>query len=255
MTEVGGSRYGRNIEGQDDGILAVDAKQIPPLVKRFAVDNGVRFGSCMDVGGGRARKDLWFRKFSHSIEPRDYTCIETDEQIMAELRSHDVDVRHPERVGAEEWELALALEVIEHVREDETESLLDFICSHTSGLVALTTPNIEYWELGGTGEDNRNVLRLRPEPKYDGLRFIPDHAHQYDPASGSPHTHKQLFTPESLRRVLCKTFTKDRWGVQVYRAWPWEVRDIASGFAYKLYFKLFALVWRRDFVEVPSREL
>lgn len=250
MSDRGKSRNGSHIEKEVDGVSAVNAKQIPALVKRFAIDNDVCFGSCVDIGGGRARKDLWFQKFSHSVEPKDYTCIETDETIVEELRAQDVDVRHPEDVGDEKWDLSLALEVIEHVGESETGDLLEFVRSHTRTLVALTTPNVEYWTLDGTGGDNRNVLRLRADSNSDGLRFIPDHAHQYDPESLSPHTHKQLFTPGSLRNVLDATFKEDYWGVRVYRAWPWEITDLASDATYMIYFKLFALVWRKDLMGI-----
>jgi SAM-dependent methyltransferase len=237
----------RSGEG-DDGIVALNAKGVPSLIKAFCRDNSLYLASCLDIGCGRARKDRWFNRFYYSIEPRAYTGVETDPEILDELRDEGVDVRVPEDVREGRWDLCLALEVIEHVHQKGTSELLTLIRDRTEVVCAFTTPNIEYWEIGGTGRDNRNVLRLRPKDSVEDLRLIPDHVHQYDPGSGNPHTHKQLFTPESLRAVLSETFPMQEWGLSICRAWPWDIVDGVTGQKFKIFYKLFALAWRRDYV-------
>lgn len=238
-----------------DGFSAVGDRSIHSLIKKFSYENGVFFHSCVDVGCGRSRYDRWFMGFDRSRAPKSYLAVETDDDIIDELRADNVDARRPEQTEAQQFELSLAIEVIEHLTAQETKPFLEYIRSKSNGLVALTTPNIEYWRVGGPTRGNRAPATFRVLPPNLGLRWLPDHVPTYDPLSDHGHVHKQLFTPATLRDVLEDVFSETNWSVRVYRAWPWILQDATrEDHVFHLYFKLFALVWRRDFLPHPRRE-
>lgn len=228
-------------------------RSIHPLIKSFSIETDVLFASCLDVGCGRSRYDRWFEKFDRTREPRRYVGAETDPDIIDELRAAGVEALTPTQIGTDTFDLSLAIEVIEHLTPDETPPFLDFIEARTSTLFALTTPNIEYWRMGGTGRDNRNVASFKPIAGYEPLRWIPDHTYTYDPASADGHVHKQLFSPETLKATLQESFVEDEWDVEVFKAWPWRIADLTRPeHAFVVFFKLFALAQRRDQMARPG---
>ena len=99
-------------------------------------------------------------------------------------------------------------------------------------MFAMTTPNFEYWD------------RFRAIDDYQKCRWIPDHARDFKPGSPNPHAHQQEMTPSNLHGYMTEVFPANEWAVSVFRAWPWEISDLARGRSFKMFFKLFALARR-----------
>jgi len=208
-------------------------RRIHSFVRDLARNEDLWLDSCLDVGCGRSRYDQWFERFERNRRAGHYIGLETDPMIMEELRTEGVDVRHAlDGPGYCVSDLTLALEVIEHVLPEDTPAFMKFIAENTRKLLVLTTPNFEYW--------NGN----RPRPEYRECRWIPDHMPTFNP-TGGPHHHKQAMTPETLRNYFVGAFPAPEWKTRVFRAWPWRIEDQVSGEAWELYFKLFAVAWRR----------
>jgi len=208
-------------------------RNIHRLLRDLAIDRDLTFASCLDVGCGTSRHDRWFRRFERSTAPKRYIGLEADEELIQQLRDAGVDVRDASGgPGDVTSDLTLCLEVIEHLRPEETPDFMAFVERNTTKAVALTTPNFEYW----------NGLEQKPE--YRECRWIPDHLPFFD-VNGGPHEHKQVMTPENLASYMDGTFSSDKWGWQVFRAWPWRLHDLSNDNEFTLFFKLYALAWRR----------
>ena len=202
------------------------------VLQGFSRTHDLRYSSCLDIGCGRSRYDRWFERFDRAVAPHRYIGLETDPEIIEELRAQGVDVRHAnDEPGECRSELTLCIEVIEHVLPAETPAFLDFVAANTETAMMLTTPNFEYWE------------GKKPKPEYRECRWIPDHLPTFNPAGG-PHHHKQAMTPENLSAYLAVAFPEPEWNFEVFRAWPWRLEDITTGESFLLYFKLFAIAWR-----------
>ena len=209
---------------------AIRERRIHGVLRDFARDRDLWFDSCLDVGCGRSRYDQWFARFERSREGGRYTGVESDRLIIEELTAEGVDVRDADDPGDCVSDLSLCVEVIEHLLPDETPDFLRFVAQNTRKLMALTTPNFEYWN------------GVRPIPEYRECRWIPDHLPTFDPRGG-PHHHKQAMTPANLHAYLVEAFPPPDWEVTVLRAWPWRLHDEVTDRAFHLYFKLFALAW------------
>jgi hypothetical protein len=216
-------------------ILETTSRNIKPMLRDRATELGIEFESCLDVGCGRSRHDRWFQKFSPSGGSMSYIGLETDPVIVSELLAEGVDVRNPDEAPVTDCEsdLTLCIEVVEHLTPQETPGFMEFVAANTRKMMVLTTPNFEYWP------------GLRPGPDLRELRFVPDHFKGFNPRGG-PHAHKQEMTPQSLSRYLADAFPDDEWDVDVYRAWPWRLEDLSVGRTFEVYFKLFAMVTRRE---------
>lgn len=211
-------------------------RQIHGVINKFSQDRGLTFESCLDVGCGRSRYDRWFERLAARRSPGRYIGLDTDPQIIDELRGEGVDARHALRgPGRCDSDLVLCVEVVEHLLPEETPEFFNFVAENTTKLVALTTPNFEYW----------NGLRQKPE--YRECRWVPDHFLFFDPAGG-PHDHKQAMTPHNLSAYFTQAFPAPDWDFRVFRAWPWRLEDLVTNEVFTLYFKLFGLAWRTDAV-------
>jgi 2-polyprenyl-3-methyl-5-hydroxy-6-metoxy-1,4-benzoquinol methylase len=203
------------------------------LIRDVAREHGLEFASCLDIGCGRAKWQQWFEGFAHARKPHTYIGLETDAEMVAEARARGVDVRDPTGDAGEcASDLTLCIEVIEHVLPEESAAFFRFAAANTRKALLLTTPNFEYF-------DGR-----RQKPEYAECRWIPDHLPFFNPAGG-PHSHKQAMTPDNLTGYLADAFDGDMWDFRVYRAWPWRLHDLTIDATFELYFKLFAIAWRR----------
>lgn len=219
----------------EPGFLA--ERRIHPLLAAFARERDVFFDSCLDVGCGRSRYDQWFERFDRSREGSRYIGLETDPQIISELVGAGVDVRNAlEGPGECRSDLVLCIEVIEHLTPAETPAFMEFVAANTQKVMALTTPNFEYWD------------NLRQRPEYRECRWIPDHF-PFFKIDGGPHHHKQAMTPQTLKAYLDAAFPAREWETRVYRAWPWRLEDQVTGEAFEMCFKLFALAWNRRAID------
>lgn len=212
-------------------------RQIHNVVSEFSRARELTFESCLDVGCGRSRYDRWFERMPARLPPGRYIGLETDPKIIDELQREGVDARHAlDDPGKCDSDLVLCVEVIEHLLADETPDFLNFVAQNTIKLMALTTPNFEYWH------------DLRQKPEYRECRWVPDHFSYFN-LSGGPHAHKQAMTPQNLCAYFTQAFPAPEWEFRVFRAWPWRLEDQVTDEVFNLYFKLFGLVWRTDAVE------
>lgn len=217
-------------------IEEVDNRTVIDLIRALADREQLRFASCLDIGCGRSRYDRWFNNFPYATGPRRYIGLDTDPAIVQELNDEGVDARNPAADAGEcRSDLVLCIEVLEHVSADNAIAFLEFAKRQTGKVLALTTPDFEYWE----GRKQR--------PEYKECRWIPDHLPSFNPQnSGDPHVHRHAVTPTLVREYFARVFDADEWRYRVYRAWPWLLRDLSIGVDFTFYFKVFALAWRVD---------
>lgn len=222
----------------DLGQSTFSDRSIIPLVMTLAEATGRRFGSCLDVGCGRIRRDQWFLKETNSAPPRTYVALDTDQLIVDELRGVGLDCRNP---ATEPWpdqrfDLVLALEVLEHLQPEEAPGFLAMVRDHANGIVALTCPNFEHFTGRQPSEDQREC------------RWIPDHLVNFSAGkagASDPHRHRFAVTEPVLSALFDDAFPSPEWETRVYRAWPWDLTDRSTGVTFERWFKLFALAWRR----------
>lgn len=214
-------------------ILHVDNHAIMPVVNRFAAQGNLTFDSLLDIGSSDRPLNGWFCRYGRAIDPRRYLALEIDPVMVARLQAKGLEVATSFQKVSRPSELTLALEVLEHIKPEDSVSFLSQCAGLTGKLFGLTTPNFEYWN------------RFRAKPEYKECRWIPDHAPGLRPGSANPHDHQQEMTPENLSSYMQQAFPPETWDVQVMRAWPWELKDVARGTVFQLYFKLFAVAIRR----------
>jgi len=221
------------------GVVAhVQDRDITRLARDVSRRLGIFHSNCLDIGCGRSRHDIWFQRFERSEGDRRYTAVDADPEIVKELRAAGVHACLPGEVGSSSADLALCLEVVEHIPEEEIPAFLQFVESKTRKLAVFTTPNLEYWDVSAPGN-------ARAKAEIEGLRWIPDHVLTLTDDATDPHGHKQVYTPERLRTQLEAAFPARTWGIEIYRAWPWTIGDVPNGRTHVLYFKIFAVAWRR----------
>jgi hypothetical protein len=220
---------------QPDAFPSYDDRRVHGLVRDTAIAQDMRFSSCLDIGCGRSRYDKWFQRLRQAEAPHRYIGLDSDERIVAELQAEGVEVhRSPEGVDCRS-DLTLCVEVIEHVLPEDSDDFFRFVAANTNKVVALTTPNFEYWQ----GSNFRALPELRE------CRWLPDHVRTWNP-KGGPHAHKQWMTAGLLDDYFTRLVPRDRWAHQVYRAWPWRLTDVTTDQTFELHFKLFAVAWRTD---------
>lgn len=213
-------------------IEATTEDKILPTISRLAHNYNMTFTSLLDVGSSDRPLVDWFYKFRFAREPFRYLAVEVDPHQVAKLIERNLQVvdRIP---NGEEFDLTLALEVLEHIRPEQSLAFLRQCARATNKLFALTTPNFEYWQ------------KFRPRPEYKECRWLPDHVTAFKPGSSDPHAHQQEITPESLHEYMILAFPPPEWEVSVIRAWPWLLQDESRANQYHLYFKLFATARRK----------
>jgi hypothetical protein len=203
------------------------------LIRDVATERRLSFGSCLDMGCGTAKWQQWFERFSHAEPPHRYIGLETDPQMVADGRARGLDIRNPDEDPGEcASDLTLCIEVVEHLLPEDSADFFAFAAANTRKALVLTTPNFEYWD------------GKRPRPEYAECRWIPDHLPYLNPRGG-PHHHKQAMTADLLTGYLEAAFDAATWDFRVYRAWPWRLHDLTTDATFELWFKLFAVAWRR----------
>jgi hypothetical protein len=211
-----------------------EERSVLPMLREHCRQSKLQLESCLDIGCGSTRFDQWVAVAPEISEPRRYVGLEIDDKIRTRLLAEGLDVRHPftDEGTAADGDLGVALEIIEHLTEEETLPFLREYLARTRKLFVLSTPNCEYWS-GPRGSEG-----------YEHLHYMPDHFLDLHAAPSSPHSHKQAFTPQMLSDVMAGSLPDPSWRYRVYRAWPWSLTDLTRPVTYKLYYKLFALAWR-----------
>ena len=209
----------------------IETHKLPPLLQQHAKAINARFRSLADVGSSNRPAVEWFRQWQLSEEPHDYTAIDVDDSKLSELRARGLKTSNSLE-DIDQHDLTIAKEVIEHIPADDSIEFLIKCEAKTGILFGLTTPNFEYWK------------NKRPAGEYKEMRFVPDHMKALKPGSANPHHHQQEMTKDSLTNYMQAAFPAPKWETFVYRAWPWNLQDLARGSEYKIYFKLMAIARR-----------
>lgn len=205
------------------------------IIDQTAKEKNLSFSSCIEFGPGNNPLHDWFKKYNKAKNAKDYICIELDNNISSKLLARNINtysdiIQSPLKIA----DLTLALEVLEHIPENDLLIFLEKIKAATNVMFACTTPNFEHWD-----------ETLKPLPEVKECRYIPDHFPYYKPKSTNPHHHKTAMTPEKMFNLLSQVFPLDTWYINVYRAWPWKISDLARNSTYQLYFKLFGMVVKK----------
>lgn len=211
----------------------INDTQVLRLVDQCAAEFDLSFSSLLDVGSSDRPVVDWFIRYKRSIEPRRYAAVEVDPVKVEILQNRGLTTYTDIFDVESSFDLTLALEVIEHIPADQSVRFLEGCREATAKVLAITTPNFEYWDDG--------FLAL---PEYRECRWIPDHALDLQPGSADPHAHQQEITPAILREYMTEAFPENEWETSVYRAWPWEINDLVRGSSFKVFFKLFAVARR-----------
>jgi hypothetical protein len=211
------------------------AKQMYPLVRDVAALKGFEFESCLDIGCGRNPVHAWFEKQEYSSKPSQFAGIDSDPEIVSEMKAKGIDIFHPgEYPEDRRADLVIAKEVLEHIAPEDTSDFLSFCAKKTRKCFAMTTPNFEYWPKRRTAAPN------------EWCRWIPDHLIYLKPGSSNPHDHQQEMTVDLVNELLVAHFPAPEWNVHVVRAWPWTIVDNVTGNSLIYYFKIFAVAWLAD---------
>lgn len=224
-----------NFSKRKDG-YETDHWSVLPIVEEVITRENLAVHSCLDVGSGARPKHEWFNKAFGRTDGVRFAALEADEKLRKQLSKINVSsVESFSSISDRSYDLAIALEVVEHLRPENSIDFLRQIARVTNRIFAMTVPNFEYWN-----------ERFRAKPEFKDIRWIPDHFVAWDPNSDNPHKHKQMTTPNSIRQYLRDSFPAEHWNCEVIRAWPWELKDRARGFRTTYYFKVFAVAMRRS---------
>ncbi len=185
--------------------------------------------SCLDIGCGINPTLNWFKKVFNSTN---FLCVEPDLEIFKRLKDLNIKCIKDLNETNELFDLVIAKEVFEHINKEDCISFLKKCKKQTNKIFAMTVPNFENW--------NENLKSVDIE-----LRFVPDHFSFFKPTSQNFHDHKLYLTPEILENYLKQVFN-DEWDIQIFRAWPWEIKDMARIRKFNLYFKIFAIIIKKD---------
>ncbi len=214
-------------------IEEVADRHILRLLADTARANGLSFSSCLDIGCGLNPLIDWFRSSGITTEGARYFATDAHDDVLARLQQRGVHATKPDELPKDfTADLVIAQEVLEHVPPQDVADFVANLRDRANMMVALTCPNFEMF-------DPVSHRAIEPE-----LRFVPDHLRNFDPRSNHPYMHKLATTPDMVGNLLAATFGSD-WTLQVFRAWPWRLEDIPAERAFRVYFKTFALAWRR----------
>lgn len=204
-----------------------------PLVENIVSERSLSIKSCLDIGSGTRPKIEWFSEtYGQSSS---FCALEADKKLRQKLCSKGIySVASFDDISKKSYDLTLMLEVLEHIKPDESLDFLKKISEKTNILFAMTVPNFEYWD-----------ENLKPLEKYRLIRWIPDHFPMYEPDSLNIHRHRQRMTPDILFDYLSLAFPSPTWKVLIFRAWPWEIIDRSvKDKKQKFYFKIFGVALR-----------
>lgn len=173
--------------------------------------------------------------------------VDVDEEALAWLGDNGIDAITYEdflRRPPGSFDFCFLLEVIEHIRSEESQSFLQNVLDRTAIAAFLTTPNFEGW-----AGPSRDTLSLWPG--YAEMRYKPDHLEYFRPTSNVPHTHKRAMTLEWLVEDIASVLPEG-WAFKVYKAWPWTLIDHSTGARFKHCFKLYAIIWNTGMIEAET---
>ena len=233
-TAIGGDIFVR--DGERIGQIPV--QKIIPVVSALCDAYDLRFDSLLDVGCWIRPQADWFMKFRRADEPKRYIGMDVDTEAQAALEARGLlyvsSFSAPFDVSSD---LVMALEVIEHLTPTASVPFLRSCAKVTNQMFALTTPNFVYWK------------NFRAKKEYSALRWIPDHATDFNPRSTNPHAHKQEMSAGLLIQYMREAFPSPEWQTAVFEAWPWKLQDLSKDeVEYTLYFKVFAIALRSKLV-------
>lgn len=210
-------------------------KRINPLARDFIVADERDTISVADIGC--FNRPIW--KFVEKLKDNvDFLGVDEDPDALEYLKSVGLAGTDAEGFNnGPAFDYTFGLEVIEHIRHEDSIGFLSSLRDKTNKAFFLTTPNFEGW-------DNNGFSQVSRRPEFAEMRYIPDHLRSFNPRSSNPHHHKQIMTADSLDGQLAEVLERDTWDWEVIKAWPWALTDLATGNTFTHFFKLHVAAWR-----------
>jgi 2-polyprenyl-3-methyl-5-hydroxy-6-metoxy-1,4-benzoquinol methylase len=222
-------------QGAGTGTLRqTQESRLLPLVQQAMEDRDLYFDSLLDVGFGSRPLDQWFLRQRRIEAPRRYVGIDQDPKAVEAAVSRNVlaysGFNAPFDLTSD---LVIAADVLEHVAPSSAMSLLKKCASLTTKLFALSTLNARQWSRTGVRRD------------FGKLKFLPDSVLQCYRPDDDPARIRNVVDAERVHAMMHEAFDNSEWDIEVYEAWPWEIRDLSGDAEFKCYLKTFAIATAR----------
>ena len=210
-------------------------KKINPLSRDFIVADKSTSISVADIGC--FNRPIW--GFVSQLKDKvDYLGVDEDPVALEYLASQGLKGATAAQYNeGGEFDYTFGLEVIEHIRYEDSPGFLASLRDKTNKAFFLTTPNFEGW-------DHNGFSQVKRRPDLAEMRYIPDHLRSFNPKSHNPHHHKQIMTRDSLNAQLSDVLDAKEWDWEVIKTWPWALTDLATGNIFIHFFKLHIVAWR-----------
>lgn len=207
--------------------------QILPLARNVMVQAGLQAPSVADVGCYKRPVHGFVSKLFPDVS---FLGVDEDQDAIDWLRENGMQgADFQTYLDQDPHDFAFLMEVIEHIRPEDSQGFLGAVLKQTKTAAFLTTPNFEGWDAGP-----RDKLAQRAELRE--MRYVPDHLKAFNAASPNPHHHKQVITRLGLAKDIAAVLP-DGWAFRVFPAWPWTMMDHARNVQFDHCFKVFAIMW------------
>jgi hypothetical protein len=219
----------------DAGLRQTNESKLLPIVLKTMEERDLYFDSLLDVGFGTRPLDQWFARQRRTEAPRRYVGIDQDSKAVETAVSRGtlafVGFNAPFDLTSD---LVIAADVLEHVAPSSATSLLKKCASLTTKMFALSTLNARQWTRTGMKRD------------YTRLKFMPDSVVQCYRPDDDPSRIRNVIDSERVASLMHETFDDREWDVEVYEAWPWEIRDLSGDAEFRCYLKTFAVAVAKE---------
>jgi hypothetical protein len=200
------------------------------LVQQALESRDIYIDSLLDVGFGNRPLDQWLVRQKRTEAPRRYVGIDQDPKVVEALAARNVlafsGFNAPFDLTSD---LVIAADVLEYVAPSSAMSLLKKCASLTTKVFALSTLNAKQWSRTGVKRD------------FPKLRFLPDVVLQCYRPDEDPARIRNIVDAQRVYEMMREAFDDSEWDIEVYEAWPWEIRDLTGDAEFKCHLKTFAL--------------
>lgn len=207
--------------------------RILPLARNMMVEAGIDAPRVADVGCYKRPLHGFVTKLFPGAT---FLGVDEDEAAIEWLEEQGIAGCDFQTYQAQEpFDYTILMEVIEHIRPEDSQGFLRAVLEQTTTAAFLTTPNFAGWD-GGPKD------RLVQKPEIREMRYVPDHLKGFRANSPNPHHHKQVITVQGLAEDIAAVLPEG-WAFRVFHAWPWTLTDQARGTVFEHSFKVFAIMW------------
>ncbi len=221
--------------GTAKGLRQTQESKLLPLIQQTVEDHDLYLDSLLDVGFGSRPLDQWFMRQRRAEAPRRYVGIDNDPKAVEAAVGRGVmafsGFNAPFDLASD---MVVAADVIEYIAPSSAMSLLKKCASLTTKIFALSTLNARHWSRTGVKRD------------FNRLRFLPDSVLQCYRPDEDPARIRNVIDAERVAVMMHEAFDDTEWDIEVYEAWPWEIRDLSGDAEFRCYLKTFAIAVAKD---------